>query len=462
MSETLGEPFTIEEAHEARSSEAQLGRWAESLDATFRKRTPTSHAAFERARHLVPGGVPGGLGFMSPYPVYFERAEGAYVWDADGHKMLDVMAGDWLLPLGHCHPDVMRATTDQLGKGTTYCSPHVSLGIEMAEALNARLPSMERIRFTASGTEATMTALRLARVFTGRGKVAKMRGGYHGTHDLSLIANGRFADPDLTPPGLVPGSREALVILPFNDPAGAEAIIESTRDDLAAVIVEPVIGGSGMIPATQEFLTRLRAVTERHGILLIMDEVVTFPIGTGGAQGLYGIHPDLTTLGKAIGGGLPLGAYGGRADIMDLVDPVLDAMTQMRHATTLGGIPVTLAAGLAQVRALTPELHDHLNTLGERLRSGVRDIGSRRDVPLQVTGLSHVFGIHWTPTPVVDFETALTSDKRITSLLTMSMYNLGILMFKSALGTVTSPMTDDDVDMFVGALDQSIVDSGLS
>jgi glutamate-1-semialdehyde 2,1-aminomutase len=147
---------------------------------------------------------------------------------------------------------------------------------------------------------------------------------------------------------------------------------------------------------------------------------------------------------------------------MDLVDPVLDPMTQMRHATTLGGIPATLAAGLAQVRALTPETHDHLNARGERLRSGVRKIAVQRSVPLQVTGLSHIFGIHWTPTPVVDFDTGLTSDKRITSLLTMSLYNQGILMFKSALGTVTSPMTNEDVDMFVGALDRSIVDSGLS
>ena len=459
MAETLGEPLTKDVIADR---DAQLAAWAVDLDTTFRKRTPTSLAAFERSRQLVPGGVPGGLGFMSPYPVFFERAEGAYVWDADGNKMLDVMAGDWLLPLGHCHPGVLKATVDQLGKGTTYCSPHVSLGIEMAEALNTRLPSMERIRFTASGTEATMTALRLARVFTGRGKIAKMRGGYHGTHDLSLIANGRYADPDLVPPGLIPGSENAVVILPYNDPDGAQSLIEANRDDLAAVIVEPVIGGSGMIPATQEFLTRLREVTERHGILLIMDEVVTFPITFGGAQGMYGIHPDLTTLGKAIGGGLPLGAYGGRADIMDLVDPVLDPMTQMRHATTLGGIPATLAAGLAQVRALTPDMHDHLNALGERLRTGVREIGERRAVPLQVTGLSHIFGIHWTPTPVVDFETALTSDKKVTSLLTMSLYNQGILMFKSALGTVTSPMTNDDVDMFVGALDRSIVDSGLA
>ncbi|MCZ4577767.1 MULTISPECIES: aspartate aminotransferase family protein [Gordonia] len=439
----------------------RVERWRAEVEAVFESRTATSREAFARAREHIPGGVPGGLGFMSPHPVYFERADGAYAWDADGNKYLDVMSGDWLLPLGHCHPDVLDATITQLRRGTTYCSPHVSLGADLAAELHRRLPSMEQIRFTASGTEATMTALRLARAFTGRPKIAKMRGGYHGTHDLSLVANGRFADPGAIPPGLIPGVEDAVVLLPYNHSDESEQILDRHADEIAAVIVEPILGGTGMIPATPEFLARLREVTRRHGMLLILDEVVSFPMGVHGAQGHFGIEPDLTTLGKAIGGGLPLAAYGGRADIMSLVDPVLDPMTQMRHATTLGGIPATLAAGLAQVRALTPEVHDHLNRLGEQLRQGVRDIGRRRHAPLQVTGFAHVFGIHWTPTPVVDLETALTSDKAVTNLLTTSLYNQGILMFKSALGTVTSPMTDDDVAMFLDALERSVVDSGL-
>jgi glutamate-1-semialdehyde 2,1-aminomutase len=462
MSETLGEPVLTEERPIAAADRTRTSAWAEEVTARYRERTPTSLRAFERSRQLVPGGVPAGLGFMHPYPLYVERGEGAYVWDADGNRMLDLMSGDWLLPLGHCHPAVVEATSAQLSRGTTFCSPHPTLGAEFAELITSRLPSIERIRFTASGTEATMTALRLARAFTGRGKIAKMRGGYHGTHDLSLIANGRFADPDLVPRGLIPGAADSVVILPFNDPEGAQALIERHRDDLAAVIVEPIIGGSGMIPATQDFLRRLREVTERHSVLLIMDEVVTFPVGPNGAQGMYGIQPDLTTLGKAIGGGLPLGAYGGRADIMDLVDPEIDPMTQMRHASTLGGIPVALAAGLAQVRELTPDVHDRLNALGERVRVGARDIAVRRNAPLQVTGTAHLFGLHWTPTEIVDFDTALTSDKGVTSLITMSLYNEGFLMFKSAIGTVTAPMTEDDVDSFLAAVDKAVVDGELA
>lgn len=163
-------------------------QWGLDVIARFEQRTPRSREAFEHSRQLVPGGVPAGLGFMSPYPLYVERGDGAYVWDADGNRMLDLMAGDWLLPLGHCHPEVLAATISQLQRGTTYCSPHPTLGADFAALLSSRLPSIERIRFTASGTEATQTALRMARAFTGRPLIAKMRGGYHGTHDLSLIA----------------------------------------------------------------------------------------------------------------------------------------------------------------------------------------------------------------------------------------------------------------------------------
>jgi glutamate-1-semialdehyde 2,1-aminomutase len=436
--------------------------WYDSVVQRYEARTPASKAAFQRARGLIPGGVPAGLGFMSPYPVYVQRGAGAHVWDADGNRMLDLMCGDWLLPLGHCDPEVLAATTAQLQHGTTFCSPHPTLGIELAEELQRRLPSLERIRFTTSGTEATQTVLRLARGFTGRPKVAKMRGGYHGTHDVSLIANGRFANPDAIPPGLIPGTADSVVLLPYNDPAGCEEIITAHAEELAAVIVEPVLGGTGMVPATREFLVGLREVTERFGIVFVMDEVVTFQIGPHGAQGLYGVQPDLTTMGKAIGGGLPLGAFGGRRDIMDLVDPEIDPMTQMRHASTLGGTPACLAAGLAQVRQLTPETHEHLSALGERLRSGGREVATRLNVPLQVTGVSHLFGLHWTPQPVVDFTTAMTSDKSVISQLSMAMLNEGYLMFKSALGTVSAPMTNVDIDGFVACLEQVLRDSGLA
>ena len=216
-----------------------------------------------------------------------------------------------------------------------------------------------------------------------------------------------------------------------------------------------------MVPATQEFLSGLREVAAQTGIVLIFDEVVTFPIHPHGAQGLYGIRPDLTTLGKAIGGGLPLGAFGGRRDIMDLVDPEIDPMTQMRHASTLGGTPACLAAGLAQVRQLTPEKHDRLAALGERLRGGAREVAARLHVPLKVTGISQLFGLHWTEHQVTDFDSAMTSDKAVTSQIAMALLNEGYLMFKSAIGTVSAPMTDEDIDGFVNALERVLCESGV-
>jgi glutamate-1-semialdehyde 2,1-aminomutase len=436
--------------------------WIEAVEARFAERTPTSKAAFDKTASLVPGAVPGGLGFMSPYPLFVERGEGAYVWDADGNKLLDLMSGDWLLPLGHGHPEVVEATVRQVQQGTTFCSPHPRLGLQFAETLQRRLPSLERIRFTASGTEATMTAIRLSRAFTGRGKIAKMRGGYHGTHDVSLIANGRFSNPDAVPPGLIPGVEDSVVLLPFNHLDETRRIIEENADDLACVIVEPILGGTGMIPGNPEYLRMLREVTAQHDVILIFDEVVTFPVGPHGVQGMLDITPDLTTLGKAIGGGLPLGAFGGRADIMDLTDPVIDPSTQMRHATTLGGIPATLAAGLAQVEALTYEVHDHMNQLAERLREGARSIAAELDVPLQVIGIGHTFGLYWSDEPIVDFETALGSDKATMSKISMALLNEGFLMFKSAVGTVTAPMTNDDVDSFLTALRRVLVETGLT
>jgi len=448
---------------EARTTEDTTAKWFDGVVERFRARTPGSAAAFKEAQRILPGGVPAGLGFMSPYPLYVQRAEGAYVWDADGNKLLDFMGGDWLLPLGHCNPAVVAATTAQIAIGTTYCSPHVSLGIELATLLQQRIPSLEKIRFTTSGTEATQTALRLARGFTSRGKVAKMRGGYHGTHDVSLIANGRFLnDPDYVSPGIIPGTRDSVILLPFNDPASCSALIEEHAAELAAVIVEPMLGGSGMVPGTSEFLHALREATARHGIVLIFDETVTFAAGPHGLQGEYGIRPDLTTLGKAIGGGLPLGAFGGRGDIMELVDPVIDSTTAYRHASTLGGTPAPLAAGLAQVRQMTPETHAHLHALGEQFRDGVREIAAKLDVPLQATGAAHMFGLHWTRTPVIDFETTQTSDRTVISQLMLALCNEGYLFFRAGTGTLTSAMTHDEIDGVLAALDTAIRHGGFA
>jgi glutamate-1-semialdehyde 2,1-aminomutase len=288
-----------------------------------------------------------------------------------------------------------------------------------------------------------------------------MRGGYHGTHDVSLIANGRFADPDAIPPGLIAGAAENTVLLPFNDLEESTRIIEAEKADLAAVIVEPILGGTGMIPATREYLQGLRALTERNGILLIMDEVVTFPVSPSGAQGLYGIVPDLTTLGKSIGGGLPLAVFGGRKEIVELIDPEVSPMADYRHASTLGGSPVPLSAGLAQLRLLTPEVVNRIGVLGDRLRTGVNEIGTKRDVPLQSTGVGHLWAIHWGETPVVDFETVLATDRQLVSQLALATTNEGYFFRASGNGIISAAMDELVIDGFLATLDQVLDEAGF-
>jgi glutamate-1-semialdehyde 2,1-aminomutase len=429
----------------------------------FWERNARSREAFVRSEKAIPGGVPAGLGFMLPYPVFIDRAEGCYVWDADGHQLVDMLNGDWVFPLGHRNPGIDRAVTEQLARGITFCQPDPELGLRLAQLIQARIPSMERLRFTTSGTEATMMAMRVARVATGREKIAKIEGGYHGTNDVSVIANGRYSDQSYVPPGLIPGVRDSVVLLPYNNPDVAEQRIRDNADVLAAVIVEPMLGGSGMMMGEADFLARLRQVTAECGILLIFDEVVTGTLGPHGAQGRLGVIPDLTTLGKAIGGGLPLGAFGGRADVMEVVDPVIYPIDRpVRHASTVGGIPICLAAGIAQLEQLTPDVHDHLEALGDELRAGVGEIARRHGIPLQATGAGQFFGLHWTETPVRDIETAFTSDAAIVNALSLGLCNEGYLLFYfNLMGVLSNPMDSSHIGGFHQALVAALEENGL-
>lgn len=426
----------------------------------FEVRTPTSRRAFERTSGLIPGGVPGGVSCWPPgtHATYMDRGEGCWVWDADGNRLLDLVGGDWIHPLGHGNREIAGAIAGQLTKGTTLCSPDPELGYEVAVELRRRLPSMERMRFGNSGTEAVLHALRLARAATGRAKVAKMRGAYHGTYDQMMVANGKGGAPQ----GLAPGSSTATVLLEYNDIEQSRQTIREHRGDLAAIIVEPVHATNGMVPAGGDFLVMLREETERLGIVLIFDEVVTLPVGEHGAQGAYGVTPDLTTLGKAVGGGLPLSVFGGRRELMDLVDPMMHGgpfgSAPVRHAATTGGIAVCLAASLAALRQWTPEVHEQLDYLGSYLRRGVNAMACRTGLPLQCTGAGHLFGLHWTPVPVSDIATAMTSNRDVLHLANVFLYNAGFYIFQNGLGIVSTPMNSRELQDFIDALEGVLVE----
>jgi len=344
-----------------------------------------SHELFARARKRIPGGVNSparAFGAVGGSPVFIAEADGAEIRDVDGNTYVDYVGSWGPMILGHGHPAVRRALEEALARGTSFGAP-TEAEIELAELVSRLVPSIELLRLVSSGTEATMSAVRLARAVTGRDKIVKFRGGYHGHADGFLVAAGSGAATLGVPssPGVTAGTARDTILADFNDPTGLREVFNDHRGEIACVIVEPVAGNMGCIPPADGFLETLRSLTLTHGSLLIFDEVMTgFRVALGGAQSVYGVTPDLTTLGKVIGGGLPVGAYGGREDIMRHVAP--DG--PMYQAGTLSGNPLATAAGLATLRVLSsePQVYDHLEGLGLALDRGFAGLIGRRGLPL--------------------------------------------------------------------------------
>src|SRR5882672_5890594 len=311
-------------------------------------RTPRSRALFERATASLPGGSTRTTVYSAPYPPYIESGQGLWIQDVDGNRYRDFLGNYTSLILGHAHPAVVAAVEAQVRRGSAFAAP-TETEIELAEELRRRLPSVERVRFTSSGTEATMFAIRAARAFTGRSLIAKFVRSYHGTHDAVMAGTAG-----------VPEAMSGLIVeLPWGDGEAVETALRGRERDLAAIIIEPVQGAGGVRAASPEFLASLRAFADRHGALLIFDEIISFRVGPGGAQGQAGVRPDLTTLGKIIGGGYPLAAFGGRADVMAVYDS--RQAGSISHGGTFNGNPVAAAAGLATLRELTPATFELLD-----------------------------------------------------------------------------------------------------
>jgi glutamate-1-semialdehyde 2,1-aminomutase len=419
--------------------------------------TPRSREMWEEAKRYLPGGDTRNSIFWAPYPVYIQDGGGCHAVDLDGRDRLDFIGNMTSLPLGNAYPPVVKAVQEQAARGFVYNAPNEHQ-VRLARLLCQRVPSVELVRFTNSGTEATLNALRAARAFTGRTKFAKCEGGYHGTHDAVSVSvrtdPAMGGSPDRPTPvpsvaGLPPGVVEEVVVMPFNDVAASRAILEDNAGELAAVIVEPVLGGSGMVPADQEYLDTLREFTEVDGSVLVFDEVISFRASRGGAQEHYGIRPDMTTFGKIIGGGFPVGAFGGRRDLMDLYDPTTGPA--VGHAGTFNGNPMTMVAGAVTLEDLTPDIYERLESLTERLRQGVRDACAELDVPVQVTGLGSLFGIHFLDRPVRTYRDVHSADRDLRQRVFWGLMNEGILSTANLVGAVSNPMGQGEVDTFVEA-----------
>jgi len=429
----------------------------------YRERTPRSRERLELMKRLMPTGHGGGMWYQLPYPVLLERGRGCWVWDADGNRYLDLRIGDWVMILGHANERVRDAVAAQLERGTQFGCPDWDLSYRFASLLVERVPSVERVRFLASGTEANLLALRLARAFTGRLKLAKTEGSYHGHSDHMVTGSSTVGiSPKKVAAGVQPGVVDELVEIPYNDPGGAEAVLEESAEQIAAVLVEPVQGAAGMIAATTEYLQRLRDVTRRLAIVLIFDEVVTFPVAYGGAQAHHGITPDLTTMSKSIGGGLPISAVGGRAEIMDLLDPDLHGgLAPVTSVSTFGGNEASLAAGIACLEQLTPDVHARVQAIGERARNGIDALGEQYGIPLHSSGLGHLFGMHWAPERVVDYRTRMQTDRQKIVNLHLALMNRGYYQMSLGYFLLSTEVGEEEIDGFLGALDESLHALGL-
>jgi glutamate-1-semialdehyde 2,1-aminomutase len=404
-----------------------------SLIDTYVARTPGSRALFERATASIPGGSTRTTVFNPPYPPYMVRGEGLRTWDVDGNEYRDFLGNYTSLILGHAHPDVVEAVERQVRRGSAFAAP-TEVEVELAEEIRRRLPSIERIRFTNSGTEATMFAIRAARAFTDRPLLAKFANAYHGTHDTALAGT----------PGVPDGISNLVVELPWDDADGVEAALAGRERDVAAIIIEPVQGAGGVRAADPQFLGLLRAYADRIGAVLIFDEIIAFRIGPNGAQGVFGVRPDLTTLGKIVGGGYPLAAFGGRAEIMDRFDARRPGA--LSHGGTFNGNPVGAAAGLATLRFLTPDRYERLASFGERLRGRVREGIAARELDARVDGIASLFQVFAGP--------SLRGEGQLspTETLFLGLLIDGFHLAPRGMGAISTPATEADVDALADAV----------
>ncbi len=411
---------------------------------------------FERARKVIPGGVNSpvrAFKAVGGHPLFISRGKGPYLYDEDGNEYVDLINSWGPMILGHAHPMIEDAVREALATSPSFGAP-TAREVEMAELICSMVPSIEKVRMVNSGTEATMSAIRVARGYTGRDKIIKMEGCYHGHGDSFLIAAGSgamtFGSPDS--PGVTAGTARDTLLAPYNDLNAVQLLIDKNPGQIAALILEPVVGNMGCVPPQDGYLAGLRQLCTRNGIVLIFDEVMTgFRLSRGGAQELYGVTPDVTTLGKIIGGGLPVGAYGGRKEIMESVSPE----GPVYQAGTLSGNPLAMAAGLAMLKYLkqAPSLYDELDKKTRKLVKGLLDGASRASLSCNVNQVGSMFTLFFTDRSVVDLASAQTSDTAMFATYFQEMLKAGIYMAPSQFEAmfVSTAVTDEIIDRILSA-----------
>ena len=415
-----------------------------------------SQQLFQDANSFIPGGVNSPVRAFKAVggtPVFMKSAKGAFLYDEDGNTFVDLINSWGPMILGHAKEEIMEAVREATYNSLSFGAP-TRKEVEMAELISSMLPSVEKVRMVNSGTEATMSALRLARGFTGKNKLIKFEGCYHGHGDSFLIAAGSgavtFGKPDS--PGVPQGVANDTLTAPFNDIAAVELLVKENEGQIAAIILEPVVGNMGCVLPKSGYLEALRAICDREKIVLIFDEVMTgFRLSSGGAQQLFGVKPDLTTMGKIIGGGMPVGAYGGRADIMNFVSP----SGPVYQAGTLSGNPVAMSAGMTMLNYLksNPSVYTHINQTTAQIAQGFKEINASFGKNWTINQIGSMMTLFFTEEAVTDFESAKTTDKALYASYFHGMLNEGIYLAPSQYESwfVCNEITEDIVDKILTA-----------
>ena len=422
---------------------------------------------YARATKVEPGGNSRQTVFSAPHPLYAERGYGCRVVDEEGQERIDFVNNLTSLIVGHAHPQVVEAVVQQVRMGSAFAWPTES-EIRLAEILCSRVGSVERVRFTNSGSEAVLCAVKAARAFTGRPKIAKFEGCYHGAYDYMEVSldptpeqggDPRAPRPVAYTSGASPRILGDVVVLPFNDLEACEAILAREGSGLAAVIVDPMPNRAGLVAAQPGFLPGLREITRRHGIVLIADEVITYRLGYRGTQALFGFAADLTTFGKVIGGGYPVGAVGGTAEIMAVFDPTAGKPAVPHHGT-FNANPVSMTAGVATLELMTEARYAELDRLAQAARTGIGAVFARTGFEAQVTGMGSLFRIVMARRPLVDYRSSLVSAeaKAAGQKLYFGLLARGVALTNTLLGSTSTPMTMREIDTLVAAVEDTVAE----
>ena len=431
----------------------------------YRSESSRSKQLYDRATQVMPGGNSRHSIVFAPYPIYVHSGQGCRVTDVEGQERIDFINNATVAILGHANPQVMEAVAKQFARGASFAMP-TEAEVDLASLLVERIDYLDKVRFCNSGSEAVMLCVKAARAFTGRPKIAKIEGAYHGSYDYAQVSLAptpeQWGDPwapaSVAGTGSAPSVKDDVVVMPWNNTEACVALIEKHKEHLAAVLLDPLPSALGMIAPRPGFLETIRKVTREYDILLIADEVISLRLSYQGGCYEFGIKPDLVAMGKIIGGGFPVGSVGGSDEVMEIFDHTRPGKQWVQHAGTFNANPMTMTAGLATMRLMTPEAFDRLNRMGDYIRDRIGDLIARKEFPAQVTGKGSLFWVHLTNKELVDYRSFVNAshDWPLSDSLAHQMLDRGIVCINRDFGCLSTPMEKEELDAYVDALDASL------